>query len=254
MSLLEVEGVTKRFGGVDAVAGLSFKVDEGQIKAIIGPNGAGKTTLFNLLTGLERPDSGRVRFKGRDITGKRPEQVAAGGIARTFQTSQLFDSMTVLENVMVGCHRWTSAGIVDGLLRTRRHRRQEREILEWSLHCLTLAGLGSLGELPAGALAHGRRRLLELARALASKPALLLLDEPAAGLSGQETEELEHTLYRVRDTGATTVLVEHDMALVMGSSDEVLVLLGGAKLAEGPPLLVRQDASVISAYLGEPDV
>jgi branched-chain amino acid transport system ATP-binding protein len=252
MSLLVVEGLTKHFGGVAAVSDLSFKVDQAQIKAVIGPNGAGKTTLFNLLTGLERPDAGRIRFDGRDITAARPDRIAAEGVARTFQTSQLFEPMTVMDNVMVGCHRWTAAGIVDALARTRRHRLDEREAREWSEHCLSLAGIARLADLPASSLAHGQRRLLELARALASKPALLLLDEPAAGLSGPETLELEQTLYRARDAGATVVLVEHDMGLVMRCSDEVLVLLEGARLAEGPPLLVRQDQTVISAYLGQP--
>lgn len=252
MSLLVVDHVTKRFGGVSAVADLSFKVEIGQIKAVIGPNGAGKTTLFDLLTGLQRLDAGSVCFAGSDITGLRPHSVAALGIARTFQSSLLFESLTVQENVMVGCHRWTKEGMLDALVRSRKHSADERDTRQWAHHAMTAAGIAQLADRPAGSLAHGQRRVLELARALASKPTLLLLDEPAAGLTATETDALEDALYRIRDTGPTIVLVEHDMGLVMSCSDEVLVLSGGAKIAEGPPLLVRQDEEVIAAYLGEP--
>jgi branched-chain amino acid transport system ATP-binding protein len=254
VSLLVVDDVYRHFGGVRAVDGVSFKVDEGQIKAMIGPNGAGKTTMFNLLTGLLRPDAGVVTFKGQQLTGLPPHRIAALGVARTFQSSQVFGHMTVLENAMVGCHRWTRAGISDALLRTPAHRLEESDISEWASHALSVAGIEALAGLPAAALTHGQRRLLELARALAARPDLMLLDEPAAGLSGAETDELEQALYRIRDAGATILLVEHDMGLVMGCSDEVLVLAGGCKIAEGPPLLVRSDPEVIAAYLGEPEV
>lgn len=253
MSLIVVDGVHKHFGGVRAVDGVSFKVDEGQIKAMIGPNGAGKTTMFNLLTGLVRADSGTVTFKDLDVTGLPSHRIAALGVARTFQSSQVFGHMTVLENAMVGCHRWTRAGMADALLRTRRHRIDEADISEWASHTLSVAGIEALSGTAAASLTHGQRRLLELARALAARPDLMLLDEPAAGLTGAETEELERALYRIRDAGATILLVEHDMGLVMSCSDEVLVLAGGRKIAEGPPLLVRNDPEVVAAYLGEPE-
>lgn len=253
MSLIAVEGINKRFGGVRAIDGVSFKVDPGQIKAMIGPNGAGKTTLFNVLTGLTRADGGRIRFKDGDITGLSPHRVAALGIARTFQASRLFGHMTVMENVMVGCHRWTRAGMIAALVRSRTHRDDEADMLEWSRHALAVTGIEHLAHVTAFSLPHGQRRLVELARALAAKPELLLLDEPAAGLTGPETDELEQALYRIRDSGATILLVEHDMGLVMSCSDEVLVLSGGQKIAEGPPLLVRNDPDVIAAYLGEPE-
>lgn len=251
MSLLTVTGASKRFGGVHAVDDVSFKVDPGQIKAMIGPNGAGKTTMFNILTGLARADAGSVSFEGEDVTGLAPHRIASLGIARTFQASQLFGRMTVRENVMVGCHRWTRAGMVDALARSPRHRMDEADIAEWADHAIAVAGIENVVHAPAASLPHGQRRLVELARVLAAKPLLLLLDEPAAGLTGQETDELERALYRIRDAGATILLVEHDMGLVMSCSDDVLVLSGGRKIAEGPPLLVRNDPDVIAAYLGE---
>lgn len=251
MSLLAVDGTLKRFGGVCAVDDVTFKLDQGQIKAMIGPNGAGKTTMFNLLTGLLPADAGIVRFKGEPITGLPPHRIAALGIARTFQASQLFGHMSVAENVKVGCHRWTRAGMLDALARSRHHASDEAAIEEWTRHAMSVAGIADLASTPAAALPHGRRRLVELARVLAAKPELLLLDEPAAGLTGPETDDLEQALYRIRGAGATILLVEHDMGLVMSCSDEVLVLSEGRKIAEGPPLLVRNDPDVITAYLGD---
>ncbi len=251
MSLLAVRDLTRRFGGLVAVDGVSFDVHEGTIKAVIGPNGAGKSTLFNLMTGFDRPDAGTVSFNGRDIVGMRPHKVVASGISRTFQNTQLFEELTALENVLVGMHTRLRTGLVGGALRMPWTVAEERRALERASYLLRLVGAEQYAQTHAADIPHGMRRLLEIARALAAEPRLLLLDEPAAGLNNFETQSLSKTLYKIRDEGVTLVVVEHDMGLVMEVSEEIVVIDQGRKIAEGPPLLIQKDAAVIEAYLGE---
>lgn len=251
MALLEVKELTKVFGGLVAVDNVSFTVSDGQIKALIGPNGAGKTTIFNLLTGIEPPAKGGITFKGKPVGGLKSHRICALGIGRTFQNTQLFGEMTVLENVMVGRHPRTKSGLLVSALKLPFTRVEEESILQKSQEILKFVGLADKASQQAKNLPHGDRHLLEIARALATEPELLLLDEPAAGLNSSETERLGETIYRIRDKGITILLVEHDMGLVMKISDEVLVLDYGKKIAEGPPLLIQEDEQVITAYLGE---
>ncbi len=250
MSLLKVRGLTRRFGGLTAVDNVSFDVYEGSIKALIGPNGAGKSTLFNLLTGFDRPDAGTMHFDGLRLEGKRPDAIVRAGIARTFQNTQLFEEMTVFENVLVGCEPHLKGGFFASALRLGV-RGEEREARELTGRLLRLLGIEVWADTPATDVPHGVRRSVEIARALATRPRLVLLDEPAAGLNGPETTALGEALYRIRDGGVTIVIVEHDMGLVMQISEEIVVLDSGSKIAEGPPLLIQKDAAVIKAYLGE---
>lgn len=250
MTLLEVDNVKRSFGGLVALEGVSFKVVAGQIKAIIGPNGAGKTTLFNVISGLLRADVGRILFKGRSIGGFKPYQVARVGLSRTFQNPALFGHMNVLENVMVGRHRRTRRGFLGCGLRLPGQRREERAIREAALGQLEQLGLQHLAATAAEALAFGQRRMVELARALATEPELLLLDEPASGLNTREKEDLETVIRKIRDQGITILLVEHDMTMVMKLSDDILVLHNGTPIAEGPPTAVQNDPKVVSVYLG----
>jgi branched-chain amino acid transport system ATP-binding protein len=251
--LLEVSGLGRRFGGLQAVADLSFTVNPGSIKAVIGPNGAGKTTLFNLVTGFARPDAGTVRFRGEQVQGLAPHELARRGMARTFQQIQLVPGMTVLDNVLTGRHCHTAAGFVGGMLRLPRAVREGRAARERCLETLGFLGLAALAEAVAVSLPYGQQRLVELARALCCEPALLLLDEPAAGLNMRETEDLAATIGRINATGLTVLLVEHDMGLVMNISHEILVLGAGRRVAEGDPRAIQRNPDVIRIYLGDED-
>ncbi|GBD44610.1 Lipopolysaccharide export system ATP-binding protein LptB [bacterium HR40] len=250
MSLLEVQHLAKSFGGVRALDGVSFSLDAGRVHALIGPNGAGKTTLFNLITGMLAPTSGRIFFRGQEVTGLPPEALAALGIARTFQNLQVFLDMTVRENVLVGCHLRLERRLHACLLRTPSLRRAEREARERADRLLRELGLDRYAEARADSLPYGALKRLEIARALAAEPVLLLLDEPAAGCNERETAEIGELLRSVARGGPTVLLVEHDMRLVMNLAEHILVLDHGRLLAEGPPERIRRDPQVIEAYLG----
>ncbi|HEY7586992.1 MAG TPA: ABC transporter ATP-binding protein [Candidatus Deferrimicrobiaceae bacterium] len=251
MTLLSVREVSKRFGGLQAVGGVSFDVARGSIKALIGPNGAGKTTLFNLISGFLPPDSGGIVFEGTPVQGMQPYEIAALGMSRTFQHIRLFPKMTVLENVMVGRHLHGRAGFLAGMLNLPFTWSEERRIREKSLEILELLGIADSARVEAASLAYGQQRVVELGRALACEPKLLLLDEPAAGLNMRETLEMGKLIAKVRNMGITVLLVEHDMSLVMTVSDEVVVLCYGEKIAEDRPLAIQKNREVIRVYLGE---
>lgn len=248
--MLQVEHLSRSFGGVKAIDDLSFSVKSGDIHAVIGPNGAGKTTLFNVITGVYAPSSGHVRMEGEDIGGKAPEQLAKLGMSRTFQNLQVAMNLSALENVMLGAHLRLNHGVLAGMLYGPKLARAEREAREHALECMKFAGVGQYADAQAQGMPFGALKRLEIARALAARPRMLLLDEPAAGLNHTDTAQISELIQRVSDEGVTVLLVEHDMNMVMSIADRILVLDFGKVLAEGDAQEVRSNPAVIEAYLG----
>ena len=249
--ILRAMGLSRSFGGLHALQDVSLDVPRGCIKGVIGPNGAGKTTLFNLISGSLKPDSGTVCFEARPIQGMKPSRIAAQGISRTFQNIKLFHGMTALENVLVGRHRLGRAGFFGGMLNLPAAGRDERMLLDRAREAIAFIGIEDVAQREVSGLSFGHQRAVELARAIASDPVLLLLDEPAAGLNMKETSDMGALVRKIRDRGVTVLMVEHDMSLVMGICDDITVLNQGRKIFEGAPDAVQRSAEVIRVYLGE---
>ena len=250
MALLEIQGLSKSFGGLHAINGLDFHVEEGEVVSVIGPNGAGKTTFFNLVTGMETPDEGSIVFDGQELVGLRPNQILQLGMARTFQNVRLFPAMTVLENVQVGQHARTKAGLLGAIFKTPSQRREEKEIEERAMALLKKFKLDAKADDFAASLSGGQRKLLEMARALMSEPQLVMLDEPMAGVNPALTQSLLDHILDLKDEGMTVLFVEHDMHMVRHIADWVIVMAEGKVVAEGDPISVMKDPAVIDAYLG----
>lgn len=248
--VLEIKNITKNFGGITALTDVSFHIKEGEIHGLIGPNGAGKTTMFNLITSMFPPTTGEITFFNEDITGIKPHKITSKGICRTFQNIRLFSEMTTIENVMVGAHSRSTSGVFRSVFRPKSQRTEERKIHEKAEELLELVGLSSFHNVVAKNLAYGQQRRLEIARALASDPKLLLLDEPAAGMNETETAGLFDLIKQVQARGVTVLIIEHDMPLVMKLCDHITVLNFGKKLAEGTPEEIQNNPAVIEAYLG----
>ncbi|WP_328186775.1 ABC transporter ATP-binding protein [Marinobacter sp. OP 3.4] len=249
-AMIDVRGLDKEFGGVHAIEGLEFSVEQGQVYSVIGPNGAGKTTLFNLITGFYIPTRGEITLNGESVVGMDPNRLAERGMCRTFQQMQICMNMTALENVMLGRHLQIRSGLLTSMFRLPRLYREERACRERCRELMEFVGCGQYLNTAASAMSYGALKRLEIARALAADPRILLLDEPAAGLNATETAELEELIRKVAQQGVTVMLVEHDMKLVMGISDRLLVINYGRKLAEGNPEEIRNNPDVIAAYLG----
>ena len=254
MALLEVKGITKTFGGLVAVENVEFNVNEGEIVSIIGPNGAGKTTIFNMLTGVYHVNGGKILFDGKEIQNKQPRDIVKAGIARTFQNIRLFPTMRVIENVLVGEHINIGYNFLDLLFKTKKYRTEEKAAHQRAIDLLVSLDLGDQIDNYAKNLPYGMQRKLEIARAIATKARLIILDEPAAGMNPQESEELKEFIRKLRDKGQTILLIEHDMSVVMDISDRIYVIDHGRKIAEGLPKEIAVNKRVITAYLGSGDV